>query len=176
MYTQRIIQIEPKHLSAWSDYVHEWTIIQQFWGGRKAPRSACREEWARIQPNFFHSSLSRLQGNFRRVAIGLVMCGACIYVIMLIVSIEGTLYFAGLTAPKDVLEPGQLLPLMTGILALLTTLFNILMLRSLTSRPVRNELQVDGKILGFTMQRNGSEYSRGEYHDLSDTSYHDRRT
>ncbi|KAK7704273.1 hypothetical protein SLS57_010582 [Botryosphaeria dothidea] len=104
----------------------------------------------RRHPNCTHRLLTRLWAFPKWIFSAFLVLAMAAYIAILITSIERTIQEAGLKPADDLLDPSQLLPLVTGILALASALANFLDNRLLLKTPVRFEQSLRGDIVIYT--------------------------
>lgn len=80
-------------------------------------------EWTQL-PNRMNSILDQPSRQVKRLAWFVGLVAAC-YVATLIASVELTIQAAELVPTTDLLNPGELLPLITGVLAFITAVANL---------------------------------------------------
>lgn len=110
----------------------------------------------RLEPDFIRrtvawlsSMLGKAWGNFKK-ALALLFCALfTFYSVMLALSIRFTIDASELDPAANLLDPGQLLPLITGIVATVSAIANFTNHKSLSTLEVRKEKLLDGSALRF---------------------------
>ena len=142
------------YLNAWRHYVSDMVYIMGL--RRSSPTADASDDLRRTEPNLLTKCLIWLSGRLTKVwdgfkvaALTLLICATSIYLAMLCISVLITIRDSGLPSSGDLADPGQLLPFVTGIVALVSAFANCIDGLSFSKMEVRKERLPNGRFLRF---------------------------